>query len=66
LERRLVQGRDLTVFEAVLSVVQHFSHHVGQVIWIAKLHAPGSIQFVDDADGLARPVWRSMIRPPAV
>jgi uncharacterized damage-inducible protein DinB len=66
LERRLVQGRDVTVFEAVLSVVQHFSHHVGQVIWIAKLHAPGSIQFVDDADGLARPVWRSMIRPPAV
>jgi uncharacterized damage-inducible protein DinB len=66
LERRIIQGRDVTVFEAILSVVQHFSHHVGQVIWIAKLHAPGSIQFVEDADGLARPLWRSMIRPPAI
>ena len=66
LERRSIQGRDVTVFEAVLSVVQHVSHHVGQIIWIAKLHAPGSIQFVEDANGLARPLWRSMIRPPAL
>jgi uncharacterized damage-inducible protein DinB len=63
LERRVIQGRDITMFEAVLSVVQHFSHHLGQVIWIAKLHAPASILFVEDAGGLARPLWRSMVRP---
>jgi len=65
LDRRRIQGRDVTVCEAVLSVVQHFSHHLGQIIWIAKLKAPGAILFVEDADGLARPVWRKMVRPPA-
>ena len=63
-ERRVIQGRDVTVFEAVLNVVQHFSHHVGQIILIVKLHAPGAIQFVEDADGLARPLWQQMVRPP--
>jgi len=66
LDRRTIQGRDVTVFEAILNVVQHFSHHVGQVIWIAKLRAPGTIQFVEDAGGVARPVWRQMIRRPRV
>jgi uncharacterized damage-inducible protein DinB len=65
LERRVIQGREMTVFEAVLGVVQHFSHHVGQVILIAKHHAPGAIVFVEDAGGLARPVWERLIRPPA-
>jgi uncharacterized damage-inducible protein DinB len=64
LERRVIQGRDVTVFEAVFGVVQHFSQHLGQVIWIAKLHAPGEIQFVEDASGLAHPLWESMVRPP--
>jgi uncharacterized damage-inducible protein DinB len=65
LERRVIQGRNVTVFEAIFAVVQHFSQHMGQVIWIAKLHAPGAIQFVEDAGGLARPLWERMVRPPA-
>ena len=60
-ERRTIQGRDVTVFEAVLHVVEHFSMHLGQVILIAKLHAPGAVLFYEDANGLARPVWRDMI-----
>ena len=66
LERRVIQGKVMTVFEAVLGVVQHFSHHVGQVILIAKYHAPGAILFVEDAGGLTHPVWEQLIRPPAV
>lgn len=66
LERRLIQGRDVTVFEAILGVVQHFAQHLGQLIWIAKYHAPGAVTFVEDAGGLARPLWQAMIRPPQV
>jgi uncharacterized damage-inducible protein DinB len=63
-ERRSIQGRDLTVLEAVYHVVEHFSLHLGQIVLIAKFHAPGSIEFYQDAGGLAREVWRSRIRQP--
>ena len=67
LEHRSIQGTDVTVFDAVLTVVQHFSHHLGQIIWIAKLHAPQAIQFVvDDGTGLVRLAWREKIRPPTI
>src|SRR3954463_7068000 len=38
---RSIQGRDLTVLEAIYHVVEHFSLHLGQIILVAKLHAPG-------------------------
>lgn len=63
LERRIIQGRDLTVFQAVLGVVEHFAEHLGQIIWVAKDKAPGQIRFYDDAGGLARPLWESRVRP---
>jgi hypothetical protein len=62
LERRIIQGRDVTVFEAVLGVVQHFAQHLGQIIWVAKEYAPGRIQFYEDAGGLALPLWESSAR----
>ena len=52
-----IQGRSLTVFEAVYHVVEHFSLQLGQIIWTAKMHAPGAIRFYEDAGGLARPLW---------
>ena len=58
MERRTIQGRDVSVMAAVYSAVQHFSTHLGQIIWIAKEHAPGAIRFYDDAGGRARPIWR--------
>jgi uncharacterized damage-inducible protein DinB len=59
LNRRLtVQGRDVSVLDAVFHVVEHFSMHMGQIILIAKLRAPGSIRFYEDAGGLARPLWK--------
>lgn len=59
---RTIQGRDVTILEAVYHVVEHFSMHVGQIILIAKLHAPGAVQFYEDAGGLARPIWRGADR----
>jgi uncharacterized damage-inducible protein DinB len=63
LERRAIQGRDLTVLEAIYAVVEHFSLHLGQIVLVAKLQAPGAIRFYDDAGGLARPIWKDLIRP---
>jgi len=37
LERRRIQGHEVNVLEAVFHVVEHFSTHVGQVIFITKL-----------------------------
>jgi uncharacterized damage-inducible protein DinB len=34
--RRHIQGYDVTVLEAIYHVVEHFSMHTGQIIWIAK------------------------------
>ena len=57
---RSIQGRDITVFDAIYHVVEHFSLHLGQIILITKLHAPGAIHFYEDAGGLARPVWKEL------
>jgi uncharacterized damage-inducible protein DinB len=54
-ERRTIQGRDVTVLDAVYHVVEHFSMHTGQIILLAKRFAPGRLEFYEDAGGLARP-----------
>jgi uncharacterized damage-inducible protein DinB len=62
LARRVIQGRDVSVLDAVYHVVEHFSLHTGQIILLTKLHAPGRIRFYEDAGGLAVPVWRNDAR----
>jgi uncharacterized damage-inducible protein DinB len=62
LERRTIQGRDVTVLDAIFICVEHFSMHLGQIILLAKLRAPGAVQFYEDAGGLARPVWKEKIQ----
>lgn len=58
-QRRTIQGRDVSVMAAVYSAVQHFSTHLGQIIMIAKEHSPGAIRFYEDTpDGKARPIWK--------
>lgn len=56
--RRTIQARDVSVFDAVYHVVEHFSLHTGQIILLTKLYAPGRIQFYEDAGGTAIPRWR--------
>jgi len=58
LARRTIQGRDVSVLDAVYHVVEHFSLHTGQIILLTKQYAPGRIQFYEDAGGLAIPRWR--------
>lgn len=62
LEPRTIQGRDITVLDAIFHVVEHFSGHLGQIILIAKLRAPGAVTFYEDGGGLATPVWEEKIR----
>ena len=57
LEPRDIQGRHVTVLDAIFHVVEHFSLHLGQIVYIAKAVTPGSIRFYDDAGGLARPLF---------
>lgn len=56
-EKRRIQGRETTVFSALYHVVEHFSGHTGQIILLAKQHAPDAIRFYEDAGGLARPTF---------
>jgi uncharacterized damage-inducible protein DinB len=62
LEPRTIQGRDVTVLDAIFICVEHFSMHLGQIILLAKLRAPEAVQFYEDAGGLARPVWKEKIQ----
>lgn len=36
LERREIQGNDVTVIEAILRIVQHFALHTGQIMLLTK------------------------------
>ena len=58
--RRTIQGRDVSVLDAVYHVVEHFSLHTGQIILLTKLLAPGRIKFYEDAKGQAVPIWREL------
>jgi uncharacterized damage-inducible protein DinB len=54
-ELRTIQGRNVSVLDAVYHVVEHFSMHTGQIILLAKRFAPARVQFYEDAGALARP-----------
>lgn len=56
-ERRQIQGRDTSIFEALYHVVEHFSGHTAQIVMMTKTLVPGAIRFYDDGDGLAVPTF---------
>jgi len=47
LERRKIQGMEVTTLEAVFHVTEHFSLHTGQIILITKLLAASDLHFYD-------------------
>lgn len=47
LERRTIQGDDVTVLEAIFHVVEHFSMHTGQIILITKMLTGSDMKFYD-------------------
>lgn len=55
LQRLIVpQGFAQTVFDSIFHVVEHFSYHTGQIVFIAKLLAGERIRFYDDRQLAAR------------
>jgi uncharacterized damage-inducible protein DinB len=58
LERRSIQGYDVTVLGAVFHVVEHFSTHAGQIILLTKALTGSDLAFYDLSGGDPRPDWR--------
>ena len=56
-ESRLIQGRQVTVLEAIYHVVEHFSTHLGQIVLIAKLRGGKDLGFYRMQGGIPRPAW---------
>jgi len=46
-EKRKIQGYQVTILEAILHVTEHFSQHVGQIIYITKLRRGVDLKFYD-------------------
>ena len=45
LEKRTIQGFDSTVLQAIFHVVEHFSLHTGQIIYVTKLREGKDLRF---------------------
>jgi len=56
-EQRAIQGRDVTVLEAVYHVVEHLAMHAGQIIYIAKLRSGKDLGFYQMDAGIPRADW---------
>lgn len=57
LERRTIQGADVSQLEAILHVVEHVSHHTGQILWIAKARSGADLGLWRVRGGVATPAW---------
>lgn len=42
------QSYEVTVFDAIFHVVEHFSYHTGQIVFAAKWLAEGQVSFYDE------------------
>ena len=47
LERRLIQGHDVDILEAIFHVTEHFSMHTGQIIMLTKMLTASDLRFYD-------------------
>lgn len=57
LERRIFQGTEETILDAVFHVVEHFSMHTGQIILLTKLLTESDLRFYDFSTGAPRAGW---------
>lgn len=57
LERRVVQGREVTVLQALYHAVEHFGMHTGQIIYITKLRTGTDLGFYEVEGGIAHRKW---------
>lgn len=56
-ERRVIQGKEVTVLGALYHAVEHFGMHTGQIIYITKLRTGGDLGFYRIEGDVARPGW---------
>ncbi|HEX8774359.1 MAG TPA: DinB family protein [Pyrinomonadaceae bacterium] len=57
MERRRIQGHDVTVLEAIFHVVEHFSMHTGQIILLTKMLTKKDLRFYDFSSGAPVADW---------
>jgi uncharacterized damage-inducible protein DinB len=57
LEPRVIQGMDVSVLDALYHVVEHFSTHTGQILYLTKLRTGRDLGFWEIRDGRAIPKW---------
>ena len=57
LERRRVQGLDVTLLAAVFHAVEHFSTHTGQIVLLTKMLTGEDLAFYDFTSGVPRADW---------
>lgn len=62
LESRRIQGRDVTLLEAVFHVVEHFSMHTGQIILLTKMLKAEDLGFYDFSGGAPVESWHESRR----
>lgn len=57
-----IQGNDVTVLHAIYHVVEHFSMHAGQILYVVKARAGEDLGFWEAReDGTTRPAWRDRV-----
>lgn len=57
LERRMIQGNDVTVLQAIYHVVEHFSMHTGQILMLTKMITAKDLRLYEFPDGAAKQRW---------
>ena len=60
LEPRVIQGMEVTVMSAIYHALEHFSGHLGQIIYITKMLTGEDLRFwIVGEDGSAQRGWLS-------
>jgi uncharacterized damage-inducible protein DinB len=63
LNRRIIQGNEVCVLEAILHVVEHFSMHTGQIILLTKVLTQNDLRFYDFSTGDPVTAWHKSDTP---
>lgn len=61
-ERRTIQGREVTLLDAIGHAVEHFAMHTGQITYVTKLLTESDLGFYEIVDGIPRARWEGRAR----
>jgi uncharacterized damage-inducible protein DinB len=57
LEKRMIRGRNVTIFYALMHVTEHFGMHTGQIIQLTKIITKEDLMFYDFTSGKPVENW---------